>query len=213
MAKESIKDLLDSSNITQDLREAYSFMLLSRGYTSEEIKELDDYVFFARKKELGNNVFEESIKEKSETVSLRERKKRNLPKNLVCFTSKSEAYNKRDHTLYSLNGSEPLTKGRLVWSIISQYQEQYSPTYEEVNQLFNHKLNLLRRTIIDSVSFDALRPDKQKRFYYHETDWMKSKDGIQYAVSNQWSANKMDGIISFARSKGWAIEVIVLQND
>jgi hypothetical protein len=65
MAKESIKDLLDSSNITQDLREAYSFMLLSRGYTSEEIKELDDYVFFARKKELGNNVFEESIKEKS----------------------------------------------------------------------------------------------------------------------------------------------------
>lgn len=208
MTKVSIKDLLDSSNIAQDLREAYSFMLLSRGYTFEDIKELDDYVFLARKKELGDNALEDRIKEKTETVSLRQRKKKNLPKNLVCLTSNSEAYNKRDHTLYSLNGSEPLTKGRLVWSIVCLYQERYNPIYEEVNQLFNHKLNLLRRTIIDMVSFDALRPDKQKRFYYHETDWLESKDGIKYAVSNQWSADKMDKVISFVRSEGWSVEVI-----
>lgn len=207
MVKESIRDLLDNSEITQELKEAYTAMLLSKGYSADEIKILDDYVFIVRKKE-SYDIDRVNSLEQTNNIPLRERKKRNLPMNLVCLTSKSEAYNKRDHTLYSLNGSEPLTKGRLVWSIVCLYQERYNPIYEEVNQLFNHKLNLLRRTIIDMVSFDALRPDKQKRFYYHETDWLESKDGIKYAVSNQWSADKMDKVISFVRSEGWSVEVI-----
>ena len=68
------------------------------------------------------------------------------------LTSTSEAYNKRDHTLYSLNGKEPVTKGRLVWSIISLYQELFKPSYEELSQLFNRKLNLLGNTVIDEVN-------------------------------------------------------------
>lgn len=209
MAKDSIKDLLDNSNIAQELKEAYSFMLLSRGYSSDDIKILDDYAFIVTKKDCGDNSQTDNIEQNGDNL-LRNRKKnkKNLPKNLVCLTSESDAYNKRDHTLYSLNGSEPLTKGRFVWSIICQYQRDYNPTYEEINQLFNHKLNLLRRTIIDIDSLDALRPDKQKRFYYHDTDMLESKDGIKYAVSNQWSADKMDEILSFARSHGWKIEVV-----
>lgn len=212
MAKESIRVLLDNSNITQELKEAYAFMLLSRGYSADEVKMLDDYVFFVKKKGGGANNQTENVAQE-ENEPLRSRKKRNLPKNLVCLTSNSEAYNKRDHTLYSLNGSEPLTKGRLVWSIIHLYQREYSPTYEEANQLYNHKLNLLRSTIIDVVSLDALRPDKQKRYYYHELDLLESKDGIKYAVSNQWSVDKMDEIISFARSNGWRVEVISHQKE
>ena len=123
------------------------------------------------------------------------------------LTSTSKAYNKRDHTLYSLNGKEPVTKGRLVWSIISLYQEQFKPSYEELSQLFNRKLNLLGNTVIDEVSLDALRADKQKRFYYHEADLLISADGIRYAVSNQWSKDKMDEVISFAHSLGWSVEV------
>jgi hypothetical protein len=210
MTKDSIKDLLDNSNIAQELKEAYSFMLLSRGYSNDDIKILDDYAFIVRKKDLGDNNQEENIETKGDKL-LRNRKKRNIPKNLVCLTSKSESYNKRDHTLYSLNGSEPLTKGRLIWSIISLYQRDYSPTYGEVEQLYNHKLNLLRRTVIDIDSLDALRADKQKRFYYHEVDLLESIDGIKYAVSNQWSVDKMDVIICFARSKGWTVEVIIPQ--
>ena len=74
--------------------------------------------------------------------------------------------------------------------------------------MYHQKLNLLRSTIIDIDSLDALRPDKQKRYYYHEIDMLESKDGIKYAVSNQWSVNKMDEIISFARSNGWKVEVV-----
>lgn len=208
MAKESIKDLLDNSNITQDLKDAYTLMLLSDGYSPDEIKILDDYVFIVRKKVSSDNHLTETI-EHTWGKPLRMRMKKHLPKSLVCLTSKSEVYNKRDHTLYSLNGGEPLTKGRLVWSIICLYQKDYNPTYEEVNQLYHHKLNLLRSTIIDITSLDALRPDKQKRYYYHETDMLESQDGIKYAVSNQWSADKMEEIISFARSNGWKVEVVI----
>ena len=210
MEKESIKDLLDNSKITQELKEAYSFMLLSRGYSTDEIKILDDYVFIARKKEFVNTSQVDNT-EQASNIPLRKRRKRNSPKSLMCFTSKSEAYNKRDHTLYSLNGGKPLTKGRFIWSMISLYQKVYNPTYDEVNQLYNHKLKLLRNTIIDIASLDALKPDKQKRFYYHEIDLLESKDGVKYAVSNQWSVDKMDEILSFARSNGWGIDVILPQ--
>ena len=209
MAKERINDLLDSSDITKDLKEAFTFMLLSRGYSLEEIKLLDDFVFIVRKKGYGELEELEDVGnlEHIDGKTPRIRKKRSLPKNLVCLTSKSEFYNKRDHTLYSLNDSEPLTKGRFVWSIISLYQKEFNPTYEEVIHIINYKLNLPQYTIIDKSSLDSLRPDRQKRFFSYDSDILESKDGIQYAVSNQWSIDKMDKIISFARSNGWKVEV------
>ena len=204
MAKRNIINLLDNSNIGKELKRALSFMLLSRGYTAEEIKVLDDYDFSVSKK----GIREASNNELDSNVSHIRRKQRSLPKNPVCVTSTSEAYNKRDHTLYSLNGHEPVTKGRLVWSVVKLYQEKFSPTFEEVSLLFNQKLDLLGYTIIDETSLTALRPDRQKRFYYHESDLIVSKDGIRYAVSNQWAINKMDAVVSFAQDKGWDIAVI-----
>ena len=204
MATKNIIKLLEKGNIAKDLKVAYSFMLLSRGYTADEIKVLDDYVFSIRKKEAGESADTNQI---SDSVP-RKRKQRSLPKNPVCLTSTSEAYNNRDHTLYSLNGKVPVTKGRLVWSIICLYQEQYKPTYEDISQLFNRKLNLLWNTVIDEASLDALRADKQKRFYYHEADLLISADGIRYAVSNQWSKDKMNEVISFAQANSWKVEVI-----
>ena len=136
----------------------------------------------------------------------RNRKQRCLPKNPVCLTSMSEAYNNRDHTLYSLNGEAPVTKGRLVWSIIKLYQELQNPTFEEASQLFNRELNLLENTVINELLLNALRSDRQKRFYYHESDLLVSKDGTRYAVSNQWTINKMDTVISFAQANGWKVD-------
>lgn len=202
MAKEYITNLLDNSEITNELKEAYSFMLLSRGYSADEIKVLDDYVFIVRKKSLG-----ESTKGDDNSI-LRKSKKRNSPKNLVCLTSTSDAYNKRDHSLYSLNGNNLVTKGRFAWSVIKLYQMEFNPTFEEVEYLFNYKLNLLRRTIITESSLDNLRPEKQKKFFYHDSDLNESKDGIRYVVSSQWAINKMDELISFARSIRWTVKVV-----
>ena len=203
MAKISILNLLDKGNIAKDLKAAYKFMLLSRGYTADEIKILDDYVFMARKKG-----FEDVTQIDDDSLTHRRKKQRSLPKSLVCHTSTSEVYNRRDHTIYSLNGNEPITKGRLVWSIIKLYQQENNPTYEEVRDLFNYKLHLLRQTVIDESSLELLRPDKQSRYYYHEFDLLESKDGIRYAVSTQWSIKKMDAIILFAHSNGWKVDII-----
>jgi hypothetical protein len=205
MSKESILNLLDSSNITNELKEAYSFMLLSRGYSVDDIKILDDYVFLLKKKDYiedGESVITDQVK----CEPLKNKKKKNLPQNLVCLSSTSDYYNKRDHTLYSLNGGTPVTKGRLVWSIIKLYQKEKSPLFEGVTQLFNKELNLLRNTVIAESSLESLRPDRQKRFYYHDSDIIISEDGIRYAVSNQWTADKMNSIISFAQSLGWKVE-------
>ena len=203
MANKKIINIIEKSNLSNDLKVAYKFMLLSRGYSEEEIKILDDYDFFVRKKES----IESTTTVKRNDEPLKKRRKNKLPKNLVCLTSTSEAYNKKDHTLYSLNGREPVTKGRLVWSIINLYQERYNPTYEEVSQLFNRKLKLLGKTVIDEASLDSLRADRQKRFYFHEDDLLLSADGIRYAVSSQWSKDKMDEVISFAQSFGLSVEV------
>lgn len=204
MAKRNIINLLGNSNIGKELKRALSFMLLSRGYTAEEIKVLDDYDFSVSKRAFRDTP--NIIQDGSEPH--RRRKQRCLPKNPVCLTSTSEAYNKRDHTLYSLNGHEPVTKGRLVWSVVKLYQEIFSPTFEEASLLFNQELDLLGYTVIDEASLAALRPDRQKRFYYHESDFIESKDGIRYAVSNQWAISKMDAVVSFAQNKGWEVEVI-----
>lgn len=203
MANKKIINLIEKSNVSNDLKVAYKFMLLSRGYSEEEVKILDDYDFYVRKKES----IESTTTVQRNDEPLKKRRKNRLPKNLVCLTSTSEAYNKKDHTLYSLNGREPVTKGRLVWSIINLYQEQYNPTYEEVRQLFNRKLKLLGKTVIDEASLDSLRADRQKRFYFHEDDLLLSADGIRYAVSSQWSKDKMDEIVSFAQSFGLSVEV------
>ena len=191
-------------HIGKELKRALSFMLLSRGYTAEEIKVLDDYDFSVSKR----GVRESTDDNQESSEPHRRRKQRSLPKNPVCLTSTSEAYNKRDHTVYSLNGHDLVTKGRLVWSIVKLYQEVFSPTFEEASQLFNQQLDLLGYTIIDEASLSTMRPDRQKRFYYHESDFIISRDGIRYAVSNQWAISKMDAVISFAQEKGWKIEVV-----
>ena len=181
-------------------------MLLSRGYSTDEIKVLDDYVFIVRKKEFGEPSETDNL-QNTDDKTHRKRRKRSNPQKLVCLTSNSDYYNKKDHTLYSLNGEELTTKGRFVWSIINLYQKENNPTYEEVDHLFNHKLHLLKKTIIEKSSLDKLRPDRQKRYFSYESDILVSKDGIQYVVSNQWSIGKMEEVISFARSNGWKVEV------
>jgi len=206
MAKKEIINLLDKDNIANDLKVAYSFMLLSRGYTADEIKILDDYVFFVRKKG-----FEKVSDIKDEGKAHRRLKQRCMPNSPICFTSTSEVYNRRDHTLYSLNGVEPLTKGRLVWSIIKLYQQENSPTYDEVSRLFNYELKLPQYTVISESSLELLRPDKQRRFYYHEHELLEGKDGIRYAVTNQWSIKNMDEIITFAKTRGWKVEIVKLE--
>ena len=50
MATKNIIKLLEKGNVTKDLKVAYSFMLLSRGYSADEIKALDDYDFLIMKK-------------------------------------------------------------------------------------------------------------------------------------------------------------------
>lgn len=50
MANKSIINIIEKGDIANELKVAYKYMLLSRGYSEEEIKILDDYIFSVRKK-------------------------------------------------------------------------------------------------------------------------------------------------------------------
>jgi hypothetical protein len=77
MATKNIIKLLEKGNVTKDLKVAYSFMLLSRGYSADEIKALDDYDFLIRKK--SSKITGET--NQMDVATPRNRKQRSLPKN------------------------------------------------------------------------------------------------------------------------------------
>ena len=88
MATKNIIKLLEKSNVAKDLKVAYSFMLLSRGYSADDIKVLDDYDFLIRKKDSKAT----GQTRQMDAATPRNRKQRSLPKNPVCLTSTSESY-------------------------------------------------------------------------------------------------------------------------
>ena len=188
MAKTDIINLLDKSNIAKDLKVAYSFMLLSRGYTADEIKILDDYVFMVRKKG-----FEKVTKVNDDKAENHiRRKQKSLPKSLICLTSTSDVYNRRDHTIYSLNGSEPVTKGRLVWSIIKLYQQEKNSTYEEVRQGLEHYIkycishNIQNEYIKHgSTWFNQRCWEDDYRENQNTPDWFEEQQEVQEATEEE----------------------------
>lgn len=56
MATRKITKLLEKGNIAKDLKVAYTYMLLSQGYSVEELKVLDNYNFLVRKKDANETV-------------------------------------------------------------------------------------------------------------------------------------------------------------
>jgi len=207
MGKEDIINLLDNSNITNDLKEAYTFMLLSKGYCIDEINEvLDDYIFLiSKKKHLDKSTDQPNS---SSVEKPHKRRGKRIQKNPVCYTSTSESYNNRDHTLYSFNGNPPVTKGRLVWNVVKQYQEEFNPSISEIHEKFIVALGLPFKTIVTNSEIETFDLGKVKRYYYHESDLIKDSNGTLYAVSNQWSIDKMKKILEFASECGWKIHVV-----
>ena len=45
MATKNIINIIEKGDIAKDLKSAYKFMLLSRGYSADEVQILDEYDF------------------------------------------------------------------------------------------------------------------------------------------------------------------------
>lgn len=121
---------------------------------------------------------------------------------------------KIDHTKYCLNGSEPLSKGKLAVRIVKEYITKHpSLTFNEIKQVFPD--DLIPSTYrsqglivsVEDLSNSSLEPVyRNKRYYFDTKDfWLKSADGIDFVVNNQWDINCIDNIIRIGREAGFDI--------
>lgn len=119
-----------------------------------------------------------------------------------------------DHTLYCINGSEPLSKGKLAVRIVKEYIAKYpSLTFDEIRQVFPDDLipSIYRSqgliVSVEDLSNSSLEPVyRNKRYFFDTKDfWLKSADGIDFVVNNQWDINCINNIISIGLEAGFDI--------
>ena len=121
-----------------------------------------------------------------------------------------------DHTKYCINGSEPLSKGRLAVRIVKEYvKKNPSLTFNEIKQVFPDELisSTYRSqgliVSVEDLSNSSLEPVyRNKRYYFDTKDyWLKSADGIEFVVNNQWDINCINNIINVGRDAGFDITI------
>lgn len=121
-----------------------------------------------------------------------------------------------DYTKYCINGSEPLSKGRLAVRIVKEYvKKNPSLTFNEIKQVFPDDLILSKYrgqgliVSVEDLSNSPLEPIYRNKRYYFDTKeiWLKSSDGIYFVVNNQWDINCINNIINVGRDAGFDITI------
>lgn len=121
-----------------------------------------------------------------------------------------------DHTKYCINGSEPLSKGRLAVRIVKEYvKKNPSLTFNIIKQVFPDDLILSKYrgqgliVSVEDLSNSPLEPIYRNKRYYFDTKefWLKSSDGIYFVVNNQWDINCINNIINVGRDAGFDITI------
>lgn len=146
---------------------------------------------------------------------------------ILSITSKEQVSNvdatniiqqvKLDNTKYSLNNSEPLSKGKLAVMVVAEYVKKYpQATFAEIQQKFPDSLiassyrSLGLIVKAETIANSELSPKyRNKRYYFDTKDyWLRSSDGIDFLVNNQWDINCISNIIDIGISEGFSIITI-----
>ena len=104
----------------------------------------------------------------------------------------------RDYTKYTIEGvEENLNKRQLVFSIIKDYLDQNESTLSQLKDIFTDDIQGSKGIIKMKSEINDF-----KRF---SKDSLRSGDGIEFYVSNQWGEN-INEFISLAENLGYSIE-------
>lgn len=104
----------------------------------------------------------------------------------------------RDYTKYTIVGiEENLNKRQLVFSIIKDYLDQNESTLSQLKDIFTDDIQGSKGIIKMKSEINDF-----KRF---SKDSLRSGDGIEFYVSNQWGEN-INEFISLAENLGYTIE-------
>ena len=143
---------------------------------------------------------------------------------ILSITSKDQVSNvdasniiqqaKLDNTKYSLNNSEPLSKGKLAVAIVKEYVKKYpKATFVEIQQKFpdnlissSYRCKGLIVSVEDLENSDLAPKYRNKRYYFDTKDfWLRSFDGVDFLVNNQWDINCISNIIEIGVNEDFSI--------
>ncbi len=119
------------------------------------------------------------------------------------------ALSNRDQTKYEFRELF-YNKRKLVLAIVQQYlTENPQTTLRELREIFPQELH-------NNHSFIEVRDKAQqifdntghKRHFLNEDEILKTNDGFQIAVCNQWGIHNMEGILKVSQSLGYQINKV-----
>ena len=122
----------------------------------------------------------------------------------------------KDKTKFSLNGSAFLSKRKLAFEIVNCFIEQHPDyTYAQLKEVFSDDLirpyGVYKGMLasVDELLDGTLTEDQLNLRYSFNDDslCLKSSDGIEFFVNNQWAKESIERLIRVAEKYGMHIEV------
>lgn len=108
---------------------------------------------------------------------------------------------KRDYTKYSVDGGEPLPKGRCVLAVVKKVAEKENiTTYDDLLNVFPKELQG-PMGVIKKESAITAKEREDARYYTKEDDMLKL-NGEEIAVSVDWSKDNIPAILTVAKEHG-----------
>ncbi len=113
---------------------------------------------------------------------------------------------KRDKTKYMFNGVI-YPKNRLVLAIINQYVKDNSPSYPELNTIFNKSLQG-SLNVVELIGNANQISDASKRYFMAPDEQITLKDNNIIVVCTQWGKFNIDKFVKRVEQLGFVIDRI-----
>lgn len=116
----------------------------------------------------------------------------------------------QDRTLFSLNGSEYMSKGKFVRAVVREYIKKYpQATYNDLVQIFCPELleagYRFKGLLCPIKEWNSWTNEyKAKRYYVAGNDSIfQSSDGCQFYINTQWTLDSVKNVIKIAEKEGF----------
>ncbi len=117
-----------------------------------------------------------------------------------------------DQTMFSLDGSDYMKKGRFVRAVVQKYLEKHpTSTFEELKRVFpdsllesGYRFKGLLCKIEDWNNWE--NDNKMKRYYVDGPGAVfKTSDGEKFYINTQWTINSVKNVIEVAEREGFVV--------
>lgn len=118
----------------------------------------------------------------------------------------------QDRTMFSLNGSEYMSKVKFVRAVVREYIKKYpKATYDELAQTFCSELleagYRFKGLLCPIEEWNSWENEYKTRRYYVAGDdsIFQSSDGCQFYVNTQWTLESVNNVIQIAEREGFLV--------